>query len=94
MNKYKALLKLREDLNGECSGYCPAHVDSYLDRAWPCSYLKTEWTCEDCEKYFYDLEYKYPCDCPCQRGTDPKELFLRLDEVIEILKEVIDERPK
>lgn len=99
---HKSFVLLRERLNGHCEKHCPKDIWFYelADRTdWSvmeynvaCSAMdyKPGWKyiCELCEKNFKWLSAAYPYGhCPCHRGCNPEELFLRLDEFIEELAE-------
>lgn len=66
---------LRRDLNGSCyNGICPIIYGH-------------KWTCQDCQDYFHFINCLYNhAICPCHRGMNPNELFLRIDELIEELE--------
>jgi hypothetical protein len=87
--------ELRERLNGKCGGSCPIRCVSYMQvpkrisKYCMFSYVNDNYTtkridlfCSFCERCWNIDED----DCPCNSHLLQKEVFLRLDEVIDELQ--------
>lgn len=89
MNKLEIMEELRTRLAGKCGGACPVRIfksSHCIDLSSP-----YPWDCQDCIVEFGFIrgceDKRCYSECPCKRGSNPEEVFLRLDEVIEELKE-------
>jgi hypothetical protein len=88
-----AYTELRDQLNGKCGEVCPIHCVSYMQAPKRIStfYMfsydsyttkRKDLFCSFCERCWNIVED----DCPCNSHLSRKEVFLRLDEVIDELQ--------
>lgn len=84
---------LRERLDGKCNSTCLRHVAYELEsRNYDEKFINffDSNACYICKENFHFIACKkHGCICPCNREPNPDELFFRLDETIEELKEKI-----
>jgi len=76
--------ELRRELKGKCGNSCPKFILNHSAKKRSnifsfCEICKKEFSFIACKDLFYN--------CPCLRELNPEELFLRLDEFIEELKQ-------
>ena len=91
--RVEVLKELRIKLNGVCGYACPRNL-AVLHRMYNEDVLikygtaYRVWDCINCVKNFSFIScLDHSTNCPCGRESNPEELFLRLDEVIEETEE-------
>ena len=51
--------------------------------AGKCGGVCPHWHCDNCIEHFHFIQATRPnLNCPCNRGCNPEEIFLHLDELI------------
>lgn len=85
-----AFTELRRKLNGECGSTCPLCIVSnklYAYESYQVKRREKEF-CNYCKNFhFIKHNIGLPRPCPCDRESNPEEIFLYLDEFIEELEE-------
>ena len=93
MNKLEIMEELRTRLSGKCGDACPVGI--FKSSCYRSLTHRYPWDCKDCVTEFGFIRgSKDMChnECPCNRRSNPEEIFLRLDEVIEELKNLRDKK--
>jgi len=89
MRQILVLTELREQLAGKCGDTCPKLIATIMfdDKATANAIWGSTHWCEYgdagvCKHFHFIQAIKPNLNCPCNRGCNPEEIFLHLDELI------------